>query len=512
MGRFPNRTVFLNVLFAVMGTTLRFGFNITLINPMGMILNEILTKTARTHYHWDLEDPDQAKWRPYVFGATGGALALGSIIGSLTYGYWVNRVGRRQMLLLVQIMFMVFSVMAILTHYDAFELFFFSQLFSGVFLAYGIATTTTFIAEVSDPSHASFLNSLVVVSIEVGTATCNLLGINVIFGNEDLWPLLIFAPFALNFVCFFGVLLYGKETPHSLLQQGDRDAAVYSIQYYADCSIEEAEEKVKAIEVMNQSNLKLLSVRQVLRNPKTRKPLLLTACLGAAQVLSGVIAMGMFGTSIFVERAHLTRTTAGILNFGLTTSFLMGVFIALFFLTKISHRILLLVCLPVLALCNATYAGCIIYAHSNPDTLIPAYGIAVALFIFGLFFSNSLEKIGFFCGALITPREALPATASTSVLVLNTTAFIIPPIFAPLLDNFHGYAFIPFVVTNIGFWVIFLLFYPKKTLMEQMSAEALEDVQGGDSKVAPVAVGLSNETAGETNNLSSTSKPSNEKL
>lgn len=58
-----------------------------------------------------------------------------------------------------------------------------------------------------------------------------------------------------------------------------------------------------------------MSIREVVREPRTRLPLLMTMSVAASSMLCGSLAMALFGTDILTSRAHLnevSRTTVDV--------------------------------------------------------------------------------------------------------------------------------------------------------------------------------------------------------
>lgn len=195
------------------------------------------------------------------------------------------------------------------------------------------------------------------------------------------------------------------------------------------------------------------------------------------------------------------QNTAGFVNWALNCSFLAGVTLSLFLLSGVSERRLLLICLPVLALSNVTFAASVYYGQvsgrihqdsrqsflifltrslvhvatlvlqSNKDSYVPAAGIGTSLVVFGFFFSVSLERISSCGGALITPLEALDAVAASSVFVMNLLYCVFPPVFQTMINNWSGAAMAPCLVCNLLFFVVFWVWYPRLDIHRQRAAE-----------------------------------------
>ncbi|CAD5221932.1 unnamed protein product [Bursaphelenchus okinawaensis] len=459
------------VIFGALGSGFRFGFSLTILNPLAPIAIELMISTFKKNYNFDLEaNPQYISW---IFGATAGSSAIGSMIGSVTYNFMFNRFGRRTLLIICQVIFVFSSLCGIISKYDLYELLVFGEIIAGISIGYSLGSISTLIMEISEPGMESFLNSIVPVCIEMAATGTNLLGIDVILGNSTLWQLMFGIALLISVIAAIG-MYFGKESPRYLIQHGLDEQAIEAIQYYDYITSSEAEEKRKVIEASMHEVTKNLSILEVLKDSQYRRPCLMAACVGEAQLLSGVPAMAIFGTTMLRESGGLDSTRAGVMNFFLGSSNLVGVTIALFFLAHINHKKLLLIGLPIMAAVNGIYCFSAIYANTNPQSAVPMYCICAGYLIFGLAFSNSVEKICFFNGALITPIEALPATASLSVFNVTFFAFVVPLIFSVLQANLPGYAFIPFIVANLLFFVVFLLFYPSEALKSPLEEEQAE--------------------------------------
>ncbi|CAD5221928.1 unnamed protein product [Bursaphelenchus okinawaensis] len=469
---FPNKAVFWNVLLVVLGTSFRFGYNMTIVNPLNDVLEELMKDTMVSRYDWDLRSPKHLHWVAYINGLTGGTLFLGCVFGVLAYDKLASCCGRKTMLLFVQGMMVVFSVLGLVSRYALFELFLISQFGTGFFLSFGMATATAFIMEVSHARHVNFLNCMVAVGMEGGDALVNLLGMKIFFGTSEKWLCMIIIPMIVNVVCFLGIFFYSKETPRWLLKEGRREEALASIVFYLDVAVDEAELQLNAFALSeNEKEVKRQTILQTFRNPRTQNSIVMTTCATACAVNSGAMAVSIFGTAILTKEAHLDETTSGFVNFGIAASYFTGLLVALMFFTNINHRLLLLYGIPLVTMCDVVFASFLFTVGNNSTTVstFVVYGMGGTLFSLAFIFSNTLEKIQFFNGALITPLEAIDATASMSFLMTNITAFIVPLFFAPLMENFHSFAFLPSVFSNLVFWFVFYKYYPRNSLYEDVA-------------------------------------------
>ncbi|KAI6223154.1 Solute carrier family 2, facilitated glucose transporter member 1-like isoform X3 [Aphelenchoides fujianensis] len=468
------------VLICCLGVPFRFGFHLSATNPTDALLRERLNATICAHYG-QLDDGALA----WVWSLTCGVFFLSATFGALAYNLFGHRMKRRTGLLVSQILFIVGSFVAASAYFETFELFFVGQVIYGAALGFGGSVLTLFIEEISHASYAGTFFTLIALTIEVGTLIANVVGINVILGRPSTWPLIWLLPVPLNVICIVFLLFFAHETPPRLLKEGRKEEAIKSLRFY--CGLEEATAIQRLTETERQytsaGSQMQRTMWQALSNRANWRPLFLSALTNTTTNFSGIMAIAMFGATIF-GKVGLNETQAGIANAGVFASSLVGLIFAIFFVGDFSHRLLLADWHP---------------GDVEFDVLWKAILMGAGIVVFCLAFSNSVEKVMWFngsfklsrtcqsLGANYTPAEFLEANSSITLAVTYFTAFLAPLLFFPAMEAWNGWSFMLFIPVLVFSFVVFLVWYPKEGRVRP-TAQTAPEAGFGDEHPLPLAV------------------------
>ncbi|KAI6222877.1 Solute carrier family 2, facilitated glucose transporter member 3 [Aphelenchoides fujianensis] len=459
------RNSLIAVLICCLGVPFRFGFHLSATNPTDALLRERLNATISAHYG-QLDDGALA----WVWSLTCGVFFLSATFGALAYNFFGHRMKRRTGLLVSQVLFIIGSFVAASAYFDTFELFFCGQVTYGAALGFGGSVLTLFIEEILHASYAGTFFTLIALTIEVGTLLANVVGINVILGRPSTWPLIWLLPVPLNILCIVFLLFFAHETPPRLLKEGRKEEAIKSLRFY--CGLEEAEAIQRLAETEKQytsaGSQMQRTMWQALSSRANWRPLFLSALTNTTTNFSGIMAIAMFGATIF-GKVGLNETQAGIANAGVFASSLVGLIFAIFFVGDFSHRLLLLIGIPVMFAVDCVF---LVLVEVEFDVLWKAILMGAGIVVFW---------------ANYTPPEFLEANSSITLAVTYFTAFLAPLLFFPAMEAWEGWSFMLFIPVLVFSFVVFLVWYPKEGRVRPTAPTAPE-AGFGDQHPPPLAL------------------------
>ncbi|KAI6237552.1 MFS domain-containing protein [Aphelenchoides besseyi] len=353
-------------------------------------------------------------------------------------------------------------------YFNLYELFIAGQIVTGLALGLSTSLITPYINEISHESYAPFLHVLVAVTIEIGTTTANFVGIDDILGEKRRWPIVFVFPVIFNIVCIIFFIVWGPETPIRLLKCSKRVEALQSFRFYhqlddmAAAQLLAESEKQMATAVSTRP----MTMKQALVDRANRKALFLACLTGATTNFSGILCITIFGTNII---AQYSEDSAPYINAGVFATSLFGLLIALFCVKDFSHRLLLLIGLPILLVIDIGFAVVQVMELKGNYAMIIFVSLMIA---FCAVFSNTLEKIMVFNGVRITRYEYLDATVSIAVAVTFLTTFLAPLAFYPLQQSYPKFSFVPFIIFLIIAWISYFIWYPNDSRVQPSDLQA----------------------------------------
>ncbi|KAI6237571.1 putative Sugar transporter [Aphelenchoides besseyi] len=462
------RNLLLSVIVCCFGSMYRMGFHMSAVNPTEVILVKSLKKMLKDHYN--VENQSTIEW---IWGLVAGCFFLAASFGALTSNLLKSHFGRRTGLLISQFIFILGSIAQALAYFSLFELFFIGQLTVGYALGLSASFLTLFIEEIAHPSYSFVLYTCVAIGIEMGAISANVLGINVVLGDEKTWPAVFLFPAIFNILCSVILLFWIHETPIQLLKNSNRSKALESVSFYYQLEDSEAEQRLSDIKkqyTTQSESQEQKSMWRALIDRTNRKALLLSFLTSTTTNFSGILGIALFGTNLF-STIGLNSTTAGFVNAGIFSFSCIGLLISLSFAKNISHRRLLLIGIPVMCMVNVGFIFVLslkivsllvidLYLFLCQNVTLQAALLGTLMIVFCLAFSNSVEKVMWYNGTAITQPQYIDATSSLTVAITYFTAFLAPFFFSPLKGAVGQWSFMLFIIELIAAWIVFFIWYP----------------------------------------------------
>ncbi|NXD86779.1 GTR3 protein, partial [Halcyon senegalensis] len=442
--------------------SLQFGYNTGVINAPEKIIVTFFNRTL-SERSGEVVSPEllTSLWSLSV-----AIFSVGGMIGSFSVSLFVNRFGRRNSMLLVNILafsggtLMAFSKMA-----KAVEMLIIGRFVIGLFCGLCTGFVPMYISEVSPTSLRGAFGTLNQLGIVVGILVAQIFGLESIMGTEALWPLLLgFTVLPAILQCV--ALLFCPESPRFLLinkmEEEKAQAVLQKLRGTQDVSQDILEMKEESAKM---SQEKKATVPELFRSPNYRQAIIIAIVLQLSQQLSGINAVFYYSTGIF-ERAGITQPVYATIGAGVVNT--VFTVVSLFLVERAGRRTLHLIGLGGMAVCSVlmTIALALKVSWIRYISIVATFGF-VALFEIGP------GPIPWFIVAELFSQGPRPAAMAVAGCSNWTSNFLVGMLF-PYAEKLCGpYVFLIFFV----FLVIFFVFTFFK--VPETKGRTFEDIARG---------------------------------
>ncbi|KAK2495934.1 hypothetical protein MC885_015511 [Smutsia gigantea] len=361
--------------------------------------------------------------------------SVGGMIGSFSVGLFVNRFGRRNSMLMMNLLAFVSAVLMGFSKLGkSFEMLILGRFVIGVYCGLTTGFVPMYVGEVSPTALRGALGTLHQLGIVVGILIAQVFGLDSIMGNEELWPLLlsiIFIPALLQCV----LLPLCPESPRFLLinrnEENRAKSVLKKLRGTADVTRDLQEMKEESRQMMREKKVTIL---ELFRSPAYRQPILIAVVLQLSQQLSGINAVSApapplpvapaklvfyYSTSIF-EKAGVQQPVYATIGSGIVnTAFTV---VSLFVVERAGRRTLHLIGLAGMAGCAVLMTIALALLEQLPWM---SYLSIVAIFGFVAFFEVGPGPIPWFIVAELFSQGPRPAAIAVAGFSNWTSNFIV---------------------------------------------------------------------------------------
>uniref|UniRef100_A0A8C0QQH2 Solute carrier family 2, facilitated glucose transporter member 1 n=1 Tax=Chelonoidis abingdonii TaxID=106734 RepID=A0A8C0QQH2_CHEAB len=299
---------------AVLGS-LQFGYNTGVINAPQKVIEEFYNETWLTRY----AEPITAGTLTTLWSLSVAIFSVGGMVGSFSVGLFVNRFGRRNsMLMSNSLAFLAAILMGFSKVAYSFEMLILGRFIVGLYSGLTTGFVPMYVGEVSPTALRGALGTFHQLGIVVGILIAQVFGMDLIMGNESLWPLLLgftFIPSLLQCI----ILPFAPESPRFLLinrnEENKAKSVLKKLRGTTDVSSDLQEMKEESRQMMREKKVTIL---ELFRSPLYQQPILIAIVLQLSQQLSGINAVFYYSTSIFeksgVEQPVYATIGSGVVN------------------------------------------------------------------------------------------------------------------------------------------------------------------------------------------------------
>uniref|UniRef100_A0A3Q1APA5 Major facilitator superfamily (MFS) profile domain-containing protein n=1 Tax=Amphiprion ocellaris TaxID=80972 RepID=A0A3Q1APA5_AMPOC len=433
----------LSVGAAVIGS-LQFGYNTGVINAPQKIIENFINGTWHDRYNEEItKNSLTAIWSISV-----SIFSVGGIFGSFSVGLFVNRLGRRNSMLMANILaFIAAILMGFSKMASSWEMLIIGRFVIGLYSGLSTGFVPMYVGEVSPTSLRGALGTLHQLGIVVGILIAQVFGLESIMGNSNLWPLLLgftFVPAVIQCI----LLPLCPESPRFLLinknEENKAKTVLKKLRGTTDVSADMQEMKEESRQMMRE---KKVTIVELFRSPLYRQPLLIAVVLQLSQQLSGINAVFYYSTRIFekagVEQPVYATIGAGAVNTAFTV-------VSLFVVERAGRRSLHL--LGLLGMAGSAVLMTIALALLEQLKWM-SYLSIVAIFAFVAFFEIGPGPIPWFIVAELFSQGPRPSAIAVAGFSNWTANFIVGMGFQYIEELCGAYVFVIFIVLLLFFFI-----------------------------------------------------------
>lgn len=392
---------------------------------------------------------------PWALGITVTSALVGTIIGSLAAGIPGDRLGRRDSLRFMAVLYVVSAVgCAFAWNWSALVFF---RLVGGLGIGGSSVLGPMYIAEISPAKWrgrlVGFFQFNVVLGILLAYLSNYTIGMMNLGTAEWRWKLGISAIPAV----FFLLMLFGiPRSPRWLASKGRIEEARDVLRLIGEQDYEkELQEIVASIDAEHHQH-------DSLWNPQYRLPVFLAVTIGMFNQLAGINAILYYLNPIF-EDAGFNKVSADLRSVAIGATNLIFTMLAMTIIDRVGRKLLLLIGAVGTASCLAGVAG-IFLTHQHKEYLVWLLVAYIAFFAF-----SQGAVIWVYIGEVF-PNRVRAQGQSLGSFSHWFMAGVISLGFPPLAAKSGGYPFIFFSAMTIVQFFVVLFVYPetKGVSLEEM--------------------------------------------
>ncbi|CAL1609123.1 unnamed protein product [Knipowitschia caucasica] len=428
---------------AVLGS-LQFGYNTGVINAPQNVIERFINTTWEQRYN----EPITKGSLTAIWSIAVAIFSVGGIFGSFSVGLFVNRFGRRNSMLMANVLsfisaaFMGFSKLA-----SSWEMLIIGRFILGLYSGLSTGFVPMYVGEVSPTALRGALGTLHQLGIVVGILIAQVFGLEAVMGNDDLWPLLLSFIFVFAIIQCILLPMCPMSPRFLLINRNEENKAknvLKKLRGVSDVSADIKEMKEESRKMMSEPKVTLV---ELFRSHRYRQPLVVAVVLQLSQQLSGINAVFYYSTRIF-ERAGVAQPKyatigAGVVNTAFTV-------VSVFVVERAGRRSLHLI--GLLGMAGATILMTIALALLEKLPWM-SYLSIVAIFSYVAFFEIGPGPIPWFIVAELFSQGPRPAAIAVAGFSNWTANFIVGMGFQYIEELTYPYVFVIFTVLLLFFFV-----------------------------------------------------------
>ncbi|KAM3617441.1 uncharacterized protein V6R79_006198 [Siganus canaliculatus] len=463
---------------AVIGS-FQFGYNTGVINAPQNIIENFYNETWTSRR----SEPIPQGTLTALWSLSVAIFSVGGMLGSFSVGLFVNRFGRKNSMLMANVLaFFAAALMGFSKLAASFEMLIIGRFVVGLYSGLSTGFVPLYVEEISPTSLRGALGTLHQLGVVIGILIAQIFGIESIMGNGSLWPLLLgftLLPAVLQCV----LLPLCPESPRYLLINCNEESKARSVLMKLR-GTDEINEDMQEMKEESQQMLreKKVTIPELFRSPLYRQPIFVAIMLQLSQQLSGINAVFYYSTGIF-ERAGVSQPVyatigAGVVNTAFTV-------VSLFIVERVGRRPLHLTGLMGMAVSAVFLTVAMALLDQLPWM---SYISIVAIFSFVAFFEIGPGPIPWFIVAELFSQGPRPSAIAVAGFFNWSANFLVGMCFQYVEQLCGPYVFIIFTFLLLGFFVFTYFKVPetKGRTFDEIAAEFRQSAgHGADKYSAP---------------------------
>lgn len=396
-----------------------------------------------------------------TLGMAVSSIMIGCLIGSLFAGSLSDQYGRKAMMMVTALLFMISALGCSLT--TSFWFFVVSRIIGGIAVGAASVLGPTYISEIAPPERRGALVSNNQLAIVIGILLAYVIDYALV-SLPNGWRYMMGVPFVFSLINIILLNISFPESPRWLAKVGKSDEAHRILEKIGGGIYADKESKSISTSMINQTSNKDVHIKELFRG-KLAYVVLLGTLLAAFQQITGINAIVNYAPTIFQQTgvggdtALLQSIIVGFVNFVFTI-------VAVRLVDKLGRKTLLLwgtagMTISLLYL-TLTFA----FDSSN------SFGVLISLLAYIAFFAASLAPVMWVVTSEMYPTRFRGVAMSFSTAVSWGFTLLVVQFFPWLLNNLGG-------MTSFGFFAGFslLAFIFIKFYIPETKGKSLEQIE-----------------------------------
>ncbi|SFF10817.1 sugar porter family MFS transporter [Sunxiuqinia elliptica] len=395
-------------------------------------------------------------------GATVSAALVGCIVGALAVGRPADRFGRRTLLRVLALLFLISAIgTGFAANIQAFIIF---RFIGGIAVGGASVISPMYISEISPAEYRGRLTVSFQLAVVVGILFAFFTDYLLINTGENNWRYMMLS-MGLPAIVFYVLLFFIDRSPRWLIKEGKREEAIEVFKHLNP----EADSEKLVEEIQKTIDKKAVQKFSVLFKKDYSKLLIIGIAVGMFNQFTGINIIMYYATDIFRSAGFSTDSAIGqTVLIGLVN--LIFTILAMRLIDKIGRRKLLLTG----TLGMAFFLGLFAYAYLSDA--FSSWMLLVSLICFIAFFASSQGAVIWVILSEIFPNNIRARGASAgsfSHWFFNGLTTFLFPVVIGLFSGSKGVGYV-FIFYSIMTFLSFFVF--KKYLME-MKGKTLESMK-----------------------------------
>lgn len=395
----------------------------------------------------------------FTEGLVVSSMLLGAIVGSGFSGPLSDRFGRRRLVFMISIVFIIGAL--ILAAAQNMSVLVTGRLIIGLAVGGSTAIVPVYLSEMASTEQRGSLSSLNQLMITIGILASYL--VNYAFAPIEGWRWMVGLAVVPSFILMIGVL-FMPESPRWLLEHRSEEAARSVMKL-----TRKPEQIDPEIHEMREINRISDSTWKVLTATWLRPTLIIGCCFALFQQIIGINAIIYYAPTIFSE-AGLGNITSILGTVGIGSVNVIVTIFAMMIIDKINRKKLLVI--GNIGMVASLIIMAILIWTIGLESSFGAWIIVVCLTLFIIFFAFTWGPILWVMLPELFPMRARGAATGISALVLSIGSLLVAQFF-PIMSDAMGIGQVFLVFAVIG--VVALIFVVK--FLPETRGRSLEEIE-----------------------------------
>lgn len=394
----------------------------------------------------------------YTEGLVVSAMVVGAIIGAGGSGPLSDRIGRRRLVLIIALVYIIGSLLMAFSPNIAVLIL--GRFVIGLAVGGSMATVPVYLSEMAPTEFRGSLGSLNQLMITIGILVAFL--VNYAFTDIEGWRWMLGLAVVPSVILLIGIA-FMPESPRWLLEHRSEKAArdVMKITFNSDKEIDHEIKEMREISKVSESTW------SVLKSPWLRPTLIVGCVFALFQQIVGINAIIFYAPKIF-GKAGLGEATSILGTVGIGTVNVLVTIIAVFIADKVGRK-KLLVTGNIGMVASLVIMAILIWTMGIKSSAVI---IIICLSLFIVFFGLTWGPILWVMLPEMFPMRARGAATGIATLVLNFGTLLVAQIF-PILNSALSTEWVFLIFAVIG--ILAMLFVIK--YLPETRGRSLEEIE-----------------------------------